>query len=66
MTKLLEKIKNLEKPCFPFVPSKEVYQFTGINRKRFGLIIAGKIDPTFKEIRLIADFFKLDYNEFIE
>jgi len=65
MTKILEKLKNLEKPCFHFKPTKELYDFTGINRKRFGLIISGRIEPTFKEIKSIADFFKMEVSEFI-
>lgn len=55
----IEKDKN-----FPFRPSKEFYLATGINRKRWGLIYAGKIEPTISEVDSLSKYFRIPVTSF--
>ena len=65
MNRIKEKIKSMERPCFPFIPSKDLYEKTGINRKRFGLIMMDRIEPTFTELKAISAYFNIPLSEII-
>lgn len=65
MNKVLELIKSMERPNFPFVPNQILYDATGIKRKRFAKIIRGEISPTITELKAIADYFNVKLNSLI-
>ena len=52
-------------PGVALKPKKELYETLGINRKRFGLIMKGKLRPYADELASIANHFKLDINEIL-
>ncbi len=64
MSKLYDLIKKKERPCFPFVPGEAVYTATGINRKRFGMILSGQTEPKVAEAKAILNFFDIPTTEF--
>lgn len=66
MEKIKEIIKEKEKKCFLFCPNVNFYNSTGINRKRWGMIYRGTVDPTVPEAKAIADFFEVPFTELIE
>ncbi len=49
---------------FPFRPSPQFYQATGINRKRWGLIYIGKIEPTISEVDKLSKYFGIPVTNF--
>lgn len=49
-----------------FRPSAEFYKETMINRKRWGLIYAGKIEPTMSEVDKISKYFEIPVMTFFE
>ncbi|AXE17893.1 hypothetical protein DR864_09195 [Runella rosea] len=56
--------KYEEHICGKWKPSTQFYQRTGINQKRFGMILRGELDMTLKEAQLLAKFFKVSTDEF--
>ncbi len=52
-------------PGVAFKPKKELYETLGINKKRFGLIMKGRLRPYADEIVSICNYFKLDINELL-
>lgn len=62
------KVRNaIEKDKdFPFRPSQQFYQSTGINRKRWGLIYAGKLDPTVTEVDKLSRYFGIPVTTFFQ
>ncbi|MEZ4904331.1 MAG: hypothetical protein R2822_22565 [Spirosomataceae bacterium] len=57
----IEKDKN-----FPFRPNQEFYEATGINRKRWGLIYAGKLEPTVTEVDRISKYLGIPVISFFQ
>lgn len=49
-----------------FRPSPDFYQATNINRKRWGLIYAGKIEPTVTEVDRISKYFSIPVTNFFQ
>ncbi len=63
--KIIEAIERRVPKGLEFKPSKEVYKATGLNPKRFGMILSGKISPTLAEMKSICDFFGIPLTEII-
>ena len=63
MNKIKELIERKQDAFFQFKPNQEFYNKVGINRKRWGQISRGEIDPTITEAKAIADFFHFDVTE---
>ncbi|QHT65676.1 XRE family transcriptional regulator [Rhodocytophaga rosea] len=60
---IAEAIEEKQLPGTAWKPTKELYKKIGINQKRFGLILKGKIRPYADEITTIAEYFKLDKSQ---
>jgi|APSaa5957512622_1039677.scaffolds.fasta_scaffold82499_3 hypothetical protein len=65
MNKIKYIIKSKENGCFIFRPDKVFYDAVGINRKRWGQIYRGDIEPTIKEVKAIAQYFEVNITELI-
>lgn len=65
MNKIENYIKTKEQKSFVFTPCTEFYQAVGINRKRWGQIYRGEIDPSITEAKAIANYFSIDVTELI-
>lgn len=57
----IEKDQN-----FPFRPNPQFYQATGINRKRWGLIYSGKLEPTASEVGRLSKYFGIPVTNFFQ
>lgn len=58
-------IRIKENCCFIFRPAKVFYDAVRINRKHWGQIYRGDIEPTIKEAKAIAKYFEVDITELI-
>jgi hypothetical protein len=59
--------KTIEKDeKFPFRPNQQFYEATGINRKRWGLIYAGKLEPTVTEVDKLSKYFGIPVISFFQ
>ena len=65
MNKIECIIKSKEHHCFVFKSDKIFYKVVGINRKRWGQIYRGDIEPTLSEAKAIAQYFEVDITELI-
>ena len=65
MKKIIEFIKSKETMNFRFKPDREFYEAVNINRKRWGLLFRGKVDPTITELKALGNFFNIAVNELI-
>ena len=65
MNNIKNLIKNKEQKCFSFKPDLEFYQTIGINRKRWGQIYRGDIEPTISDAKAIADYFEFELIDLI-
>jgi hypothetical protein len=65
-TKIKDLIERKQDKFFQFKPSVEFYIKVSINRKRWGQIHRGEIEPTITEAKAIADFFHFDVSELFE
>lgn len=66
MTKLSSIIKDVEGEFYKFIPNKAFYELTGINRKRWGMLVRGEKDPTLKEAKLLSDFFNISIVQLLD
>jgi len=66
MTTISELISKRESVAFRFRPRRDFYVKVGINRKRWGLIYRGDIEPVVSELQRIAEFFKVDVTELMD
>lgn len=57
MSAIQEIIKQKENEAFKFSPSPDFYKVIGINRRRWGQVFRGEIDPTVGEVNRIAQYF---------
>jgi hypothetical protein len=47
-----------------FKANKEFYESTGINKKRWSLLYASKVEPKLSELQKIASYFQIPFNAF--
>ena len=66
METIQELVQSRESEVLKFKPSKDFYKQVGINKKRWGLIRRGEIEPVVSELQRIADYFKVDIMELID
>lgn len=66
MTTISELISNRESVAFRFRPKRDFYVKVGINRKRWGMIYRGEIEPVVSELQRIAEFFKVDVTDLMD
>jgi len=64
--KVKEFINSKENQFFKFKPDVEFYKTVGINRKRFGMILSGKLEPKSNELENIAKFFNCKVADLVE
>lgn len=62
----IEKVilKFEERISLKFVPDDRFYKKVGINQKRFGMIVKGKLEMYAYEAKSLSDFFGVSVNEF--
>jgi len=65
MKSIQKLIKSKETGVFKFKPNEDFYKNVGINRKRWGLIYRGEIEPVVNELQRIAEYFKVDVIELL-
>jgi len=63
MTTISELISKRESLAFRFRPKRDFYLKVGINRKRWGMIYRGEIEPVISELQRIAEYFEVDVTE---
>ena len=66
MTTISELISKRESVAFRFRPKRDFYVKVGINRKRWGMIYRGEIEPVVSELQRIAEFFKVDVTDLMD
>jgi DNA-binding Xre family transcriptional regulator len=66
MTTISELISKRESVAFRFRPKGDFYVKVGINRKRWGLIYRGEIEPVVSELQRIAEFFNVDVTDLLD
>lgn len=66
MSALNSIIKDKEGEFYRFKPNQTFYELTGINRKRWGMLVRGEKEPTLKEANVLAEFFNVTLTEMLD
>lgn len=63
MNSIKKIIKSKELKSLVFTPNAKFYKTVEINRKRWGQIYRGQIEPTITEAQAIATYFEVEVTE---